>query len=84
MKLEEKIKWDWRIIFKKVGPELANCVDRYIRDVMTDIMAREQEEWSRNYSLTTIRVKKTLWGGRLDFPKLISKVNGFFFMPQNR
>ena len=75
MKLEDRVKWDWKIIFKKIAPELAHCVEHYLRGAMTTALNAELQEWAASHNLHTVPVRETLWGGRLDYPKVISKVS---------
>ena len=74
MKIEDKLHWDWKMMFKKVAPDLATGVDQHIRSAMAELLSREQAEWSETHKFTTAEVRKDLWGGRLDYPKVISKV----------
>ena len=63
---------EWRILFKKFVGDLACCVDGCIRNsaglLMTDLTQ------IKNNTLP-IDVDAKLIGGRLDYPKLISKVS---------
>ena len=74
MRIEDKLHWDWKMMFKKVAPDLGTGVDQHIRSAMAELLNREQVEWSETHSFATAEVRKDLWGGRLDYPKVISKV----------
>ena len=79
LKLEDKFHWDWKLIFKKVAPDLGTGVDQHVRSAMAELLNQEQLQWSETHSLITVDVRTDLWGGRMDYPKVVSKVAGFFF-----
>lgn len=74
MKLEDKLHWDWKMMFKKVAPDLGTGVDRHIRSTMAELLSQEQAQYSETHLIATTEVRKDLWGGRMDYPKIISKV----------
>ena len=74
IKMEDKFHWDWKMMFKKVAPDLGTGVDQHIRSAMAELLSQEQVQWSEAHSIVTAEVRKDLWGGRMDYPKVISKV----------
>ncbi|KAH3834366.1 uncharacterized protein KIAA0825-like isoform X2 [Dreissena polymorpha] len=73
MKAEEKIHWHWRIIFKKVAPDLAASITHQIQSTCQAGMEAEQNMWSTQQTLEVVDVPESLIGGRLDYPRCISK-----------
>ena len=63
-------QWDWRLVFKKLIPDLARSVERSIQETCQGALARPEA------MLQTTSVRAELVGGRLDYPKVISKVSG--------
>ena len=64
------------MMFKKIAPDLGTGVDQHIRSAMAELLSQEQAHWSESHSIVTVEVRKELWGGRMDYPKVISKVCG--------
>lgn len=75
MKLEERVRWDWKFIFKKIAPELAHSVQCGIQNTMATSLGEEHKQWASSHTVTTVTLDPTQWGGRLDYPKIVSKVN---------
>ena len=63
-------QWDWRLVFKKLIPDLARSVEHSIQETCQGALARPEA------MLQTTSVRAELVGGRLDYPKVISKVSG--------
>lgn len=74
MKIEERIRWNWKFIFKQIAGEFAASVDHQIQTVVDTCLLDEQRAWSSTHSLETVAVPDKLYGGRLDYPRLVSKV----------
>ena len=66
-------------MFKKVAPDLGTGVDQHIRSAMAELLSQEQIQWSETLSIVTMEVRKDLWGGRMDYPKVISKVGSSYY-----
>ncbi|KAK3600467.1 hypothetical protein CHS0354_013026 [Potamilus streckersoni] len=72
-RLDVRVKWNWKIVFKKIAPDLAVHIDQLIRAAMSAALDREQADWKTNQKLETVPVKYELWGGKLGYPKVVSK-----------
>ncbi|KAL4228091.1 hypothetical protein ACF0H5_013526 [Mactra antiquata] len=73
MKLEERIKWDWKFIFKRIKTDLTQTVEAHIKESLKTCLETQKTQWSLSQFITTITIDESLWGGRLDYPKVISK-----------
>lgn len=72
---EERLRWEWKLMFKKIAPDLAKFVGLRIRNLLKTTLDSELGDWTRLGVLHTESVPQELWGGKLDYPKSISKVN---------
>ncbi|KAK3097727.1 hypothetical protein FSP39_012501 [Pinctada imbricata] len=70
---EERLRWEWRLMFKKFAQELSQCVDKQIRNKFKTSMDRELQEWIELNVLVTEKVREDLVGGKLDYPKATTK-----------
>ena len=72
---EDRPHWEWRALLRKFAGDLASCVDGCIRStashIISDLTKLPQEH------LQAVQVDTMLAGGRLDYPKLISKVSAY-------
>lgn len=75
---EERLRWEWKLMFKKIAPDLAKFVGLRIRNLLKTTLDSELGDWTRLGVLHTESVPQELWGGKLDYPKSISKVNFCF------
>lgn len=70
---EERLRWEWKLMFKKIAPDLAKFVGLRIRNLLKTTLDSELGDWTRLGVLHTESVPQELWGGKLDYPKSISK-----------
>lgn len=71
---EERLRWEWKLMFKKIAPDLAKFVGQQIRNLLKTTLDLELRDWTQLGVLHTEPVSQELWGGKLDYPKSISKV----------
>ena len=61
-------------MFKKISHDLAECVAKQIRNLLKTSIDKELKGWTEEHILVTEPVPEELWGGKLDYPKTITKV----------
>jgi hypothetical protein len=71
---EERLRWEWKLMFKKIGHELAQFVNNQIRNQFKISLDKELADWTNLHVLVTEPVDDELWGGKLDYPKFVTKV----------
>ncbi|WAQ98961.1 K0825-like protein [Mya arenaria] len=76
MKPEEKVRWSWKMIFKRVAPDLATSIEHEIHTCLKASLDVEVQQWTSSHTLETVPVLDSLVGGRLDYPRVISKGTG--------
>jgi len=74
MKPEEKVRWSWKLVFKRVASDLANSVEHEIRTCMATSIEAELARWETTHALEVEQVPDSLVGGRLDYPRIVSRV----------
>lgn len=74
MKIEERIRWNWKFIFKQIAGEFSISVEYEIQNAVDTSLQAEQNTWSSTHNLEVVEVPGKLYGGRLDYPRCISKV----------
>ncbi|XP_064608337.1 uncharacterized protein KIAA0825-like [Liolophura sinensis] len=70
---EDRPRWDWTHMFKKLSPELSQCVDHLIQQARQTSLAGHQGALTEGEELETVNVPPELVGGRLDYPRIILK-----------
>ncbi|XP_052100793.1 uncharacterized protein KIAA0825-like [Mytilus californianus] len=70
---EERLRWEWKLMFKKIGHDLAQFVNNQIRNQFKVSLDKELADWTNLHVLVTKPVKEELWGGKLDYPKFVTK-----------
>lgn len=70
---EERLRWEWKLMFKKIGQDLAQFVNNQIRNQFKISLDKELSEWTNQHVLVTEPIKEDLWGGKLDYPKFVTK-----------
>ncbi|XP_052791373.1 uncharacterized protein KIAA0825-like [Mya arenaria] len=78
MKPEEKVRWSWKMIFKRVAPDLATSIEHEIHTCLKASLDVEVQQWTSSHTLETVPVLDSLVGGRLDYPRVISKGTSVF------
>ncbi|XP_041373481.1 uncharacterized protein KIAA0825-like [Gigantopelta aegis] len=79
MKTEDRLHWDWRLIFKKISSDLSRIAEDMLHMLMKNGLHCEIIEWEKSNSVETRPVDKLLHGGKLDYPKVVSKAVLDFF-----
>lgn len=75
---EEKVRWDWKLMFKKIAHDIARCIDQEMRNLLTSVLENESQDWGKMGKLVMSPVPEQLWGGKQDYPKCVSKVTDIF------
>ncbi|XP_062617081.1 uncharacterized protein KIAA0825-like [Saccostrea cucullata] len=70
---EERLRWEWKLMFKKIAPDLSKFMGQQIRNLLKTTLDSELRDWGQVGVLHTEPVPQELWGGKLDYPKCISK-----------
>ncbi|XP_033750005.1 LOW QUALITY PROTEIN: uncharacterized protein KIAA0825-like [Pecten maximus] len=70
---EERLRWEWKLMFKKISKDLSQCVDKQIRNLLKTTLDKELKDWIELHVLQTEMVREDIWGGKLDYPKSITK-----------
>ncbi|XP_048250492.1 uncharacterized protein KIAA0825-like [Haliotis rufescens] len=78
-KTEDRLHWDWKIIFKKVSSDLTHAVEADLHEVMSNGLDIDLRQWETSRKLETCNVPEILHGGKLDYPKVVSKAVFDFF-----
>lgn len=72
---EDRPRWDWSHMFKKLTPELSQCVDHLIQQAhQASVAGKKGAVTEGGEQLETVNVPVELVGGRLDYPRVILKV----------
>ena len=74
---EDKVKWDWRLIFKKIASGLSSAVEAKIDHTITTTLTTETSTWTAKQKLETVELKMAQYCDGMDHPRKVSKV-GFF------
>ena len=74
MKIEERIRWNWKFIFKQIAGVFAQSVEYEIENAIDTSLLEEGNKWSSAHNLDLVEVAEKLYGGRLDYPRYITKV----------
>ncbi|KAL5005817.1 hypothetical protein ScPMuIL_016975 [Solemya velum] len=78
-RVEEKVRWDWKLVFKKISHDIARCIDQEMRNLLTSVLENESQDWGKAGKLVSTPVPEQLWGGKQDYPKCVSKAVFDFF-----
>ncbi|ELT90139.1 hypothetical protein CAPTEDRAFT_227345 [Capitella teleta] len=67
-------RWQWRCLFRKIMPELAKSLEHHLQSVAATQLFVEWDALEHGTrSLQSAPVDRSLVGGRLDYPPIISK-----------
>ncbi|KAK6179051.1 hypothetical protein SNE40_011497 [Patella caerulea] len=72
-KTEERLHWDWKLMFKKISGDITQAVEASINNSVKISLQEELTQWQNTHTLTPVNVKLTLQGGKQDYPKVITK-----------
>ncbi|CAG5123865.1 unnamed protein product, partial [Candidula unifasciata] len=70
---EDKVRWDWRLIFKKISAGLAAAMETRLDITMATTLAHEAALWARDHVLETTALTLVHWNDGLDLPPVVSK-----------
>ncbi|XP_005088941.2 uncharacterized protein KIAA0825 [Aplysia californica] len=70
---EDKVKWDWRLIFKKIASGLASAVEAKIDHTMSTTLTHETSTWHGKHLLDTVTLDFAQYGEGMDHPRVVSK-----------
>lgn len=75
---EERCKWEWKLVFKKLSGDLSQAVETTLLDQMQASLGVETQTWEQQHTLRTVAVDVIMQGGKMDYPKVISEVGLLF------
>ena len=64
----------WQESFSKLAPDIASCIKVHVKDLTENLIRQEQDKLHKHGAMDTVPVPEQLRGGRLDYPRTISKV----------
>ncbi|GFO36917.1 hypothetical protein PoB_006342200 [Plakobranchus ocellatus] len=70
---EDRVKWDWRLIFKKVAPGLATALEAKLDHSLGASLNQEASMWAKDHSLQVLPVEFVHVNDGLDHPRKVSK-----------
>ncbi|CAL1530200.1 unnamed protein product [Lymnaea stagnalis] len=70
---EDKCRWDWRLIFKKIAPGLATAIETKLDMTMSSTLAHETALWTTEHVLETAEVDFVQFNDGMDHPWIVSK-----------
>ena len=71
---EDRVKWDWRHIFKKVAPGLATALEAKLDHSLGASLSQEASAWAKDQKLHELPVDFVHVSDGLDHPRKVSKV----------
>ena len=79
-KVEEKPVWEWKLIFKLIIADLVQCVEQIVWTSANAALEKEQKDWEIAHTLDVLELPRDMVAGRLDYPRVISKVSNLFLV----
>ncbi|GFR96707.1 hypothetical protein ElyMa_006305300 [Elysia marginata] len=70
---EDRVKWDWRLIFKKVAPGLATALEAKLDHSLGASLNQEASVWAKDKKLQVSPVEFVHVSDGLDHPRKVSK-----------
>ncbi|BFZ00995.1 hypothetical protein BsWGS_04035 [Bradybaena similaris] len=70
---EDKVRWDWRLIFKKISAGLAAAIETKLDMAMSTALTHEAAVWAKDRVLETASLKLVHWNDGVDLPPVVSK-----------
>ena len=70
---EDKVKWDWRLIFKKISSGLATAIETRIGQSMSCTLTQESAAWGKDGHFVCVSLDLAQLGEGMDHPICISK-----------
>ena len=70
----EGLRCRWQDSFSVLAVDIASCVKVHIKGVTESFMTREENKLHEHGAIDIMPVPEELRGGRLDYPRTISKV----------
>ncbi|KAK7115922.1 hypothetical protein V1264_001706 [Littorina saxatilis] len=75
---EERFRWEWKLVFKKLSTDLSQGVEGMLLDQMQTALSSELTLWEKKHVLKVVTVDTAVQEGRLDYPKVISQASHQF------
>ncbi|XP_059169109.1 uncharacterized protein KIAA0825-like [Physella acuta] len=70
---EDKVRWDWRLIFKKIASGLATAIETKLDMTMSSTLSHETTYWTTEHVLETSEVDFAQFSDSMDHPWIVSK-----------
>ncbi|XP_076443333.1 uncharacterized protein KIAA0825-like isoform X2 [Babylonia areolata] len=83
-RVEEKFRWEWKLVFKKLSVDLSQAVEGRLLDQMHSCLAAETALWDSQHVLKAVPTLAALQGGRVEYPMLTSLGSHQFLEVANR
>ncbi|XP_055885890.1 uncharacterized protein KIAA0825 homolog isoform X1 [Biomphalaria glabrata] len=80
---EDKCRWDWRLIFKKIAPSLATAIETKLDLTMSSSLAHETSQWVTEHCLEMAEVDFVQLKDGTDHPRIVSKGTQDFIQAVN-
>lgn len=69
------MRWDWRLIFKKISAGLAAAIETKLDMAMSTALTHEAAVWAKDHVLETATLQLVHWNDGVDLPPVVSKVS---------
>ena len=73
-RVEERFRWEWKLVFKKLCVDLSQGVEGMLLDQMQSSLTAELALWDSKHTIRVVTVDAALLGSRLEYPRVTSLV----------
>lgn len=72
---EERMRWEWKLIFKKLSSDLSQAVEGIFLEQLQSSLAAESAIWEQYHHFESVKLEQNLQGGKHDYPRITSLVS---------
>ena len=73
--VEERFRWEWKLVFKKLCVDLSQAVEGLLLDQMQSSLSTELSLWEKKHVIQVVRLDAALQGSKLEYPRVTSQVS---------
>lgn len=73
--MEERFRWEWKLVFKKLCVDLSQAVEGLLLDQMQSLLSTELSLWEKKHVIQVVRLDTALQGSKLEYPRVTSQVS---------